>query len=135
MKYFLILGASSFKALIIAHQYMGSKDKKICPEFALNIKKWILSVSPAFWTSRGYGKELSIELKSKEHVKQLVLPNEDNILIEGYLGKLKNLSFYEGIMLEIEGTNGILRMDLSEEEWKRLLSIKTRIDKKLGKGV
>lgn len=65
----------------------------------------------------------SIELKSKEHVKRVALPNENggNVLIEGFLGKLQDLSFTEGIMLEIQGTNGTLRMDLKEEELKRLL--------------
>jgi len=65
----------------------------------------------------------SIELKSKEHVKRIAMPNENggNVLIEGFLGELKGLSFTEGIMLEIEGANGTLRMDLKEEELKRLL--------------
>jgi len=65
----------------------------------------------------------SIELKSKEHVKRVALPNENggSVLIEGFLGKLQDLSFTEGIMLEIQGANGTLRMDLKEEELKRLL--------------
>ena len=77
----------------------------------------------------------SIELKSKEHVKRLVMPNEngDNVLIEGFLGKLQNLSFTEGIMLEIQGTNGTLRMDLKEEELERLLPKGIPIRKKITK--
>jgi len=65
----------------------------------------------------------SIELKSKEHVKRVAIPNENgvNVLIEGFLGELQGLSFIEGIMLEIEGANGTLRMDLKEEELKKLL--------------
>ena len=64
----------------------------------------------------------SIELKSNEFVKSVALPhdNEGQVLIEGSLGKLKNLSFTEGVMLEIEGVNGSLRMDFSEEELKKL---------------
>lgn len=71
----------------------------------------------------------SIELKSKECIKQLALPSEHegNVLIEGFLGTLKTLHFVEGIMLEIEGTNGCLRMDFSEDEWKELLSTGTLI--------
>lgn len=78
----------------------------------------------------------SIELKSKECVKSLALPNENegNVLIEGFLGKLKNLSFTEGIMLEIEGTNGNLRIDFTEKELKELLLKGTPIPKKDGKG-
>jgi len=65
----------------------------------------------------------SIELKSKEHVKRFAMPNENgvNVIIEGFLGELQGLSFVEGIMLEIEGANGTLKMDLKEEELKRLL--------------
>ncbi len=65
----------------------------------------------------------SIELKSKEYVKRIALPNENggNVLLEGFLGKLQNLNFTEGVMLEIQGANGTLRMDLSEKEVQRLL--------------
>ena len=74
----------------------------------------------------------SIELKSKEHVKRVALPNENggNVLIEGFLGKLQDLSFTEGIMLEIQGTNGTLRMDLSEKELERILPKGTTVRKK-----
>jgi hypothetical protein len=67
---------------------------------------------------------VSIELKSRKYVKNLTLldENEGNVLFEGFLGKLKTLRFTEGIMLEIEGTNGNLRMDFTEKEWKELLS-------------
>ena len=77
----------------------------------------------------------SIELKSKEHVKRWAIPNENggNVLIEGFLGNLQGLSFTEGIMLEIQGTNGTLRMDLKEEELKRLLPKETPIRKKTTK--
>lgn len=74
----------------------------------------------------------SIELKSKEHIKRVALPNENggNVLIEGFLGKLQDLSFTEGIMLEIQGTNGTLKMDLSEKELERILPKGTTIRKK-----
>ncbi len=71
----------------------------------------------------------SIELKSIECIKHLVLSdeNEGSVLIEGFLGKLKALRFTEGIMLEIEGTNGCLRFDFDEEEWRVLLFKETSI--------
>ena len=74
-------------------------------------------------SKKGNEHMFSIELNSKEHVRRFALPNENggNVLIEGFLGKLQDLNFTEGIMLEIQGTNGTLRMDLTEEEWKRLL--------------
>lgn len=65
----------------------------------------------------------SIQLKSKDHVKTLALPNdaEGNVLIEGFLGNLESLSFTEGIMLEINGANGSLKMDLTKEDLRGLL--------------
>jgi len=65
----------------------------------------------------------SIELKSKEYIKQFAMPNDakDEVLIEGFLGELEESSFDEGVMLEIRGTNGVLRMDLREEELRKLL--------------
>ena len=76
----------------------------------------------------------SVELKSKQHVKSISLANDDrdNVLIEGFLGKLTGVSFTEGLMLAIEGSNGILRMDLSEKELKKLLAKKPILNKKEG---
>ncbi len=69
------------------------------------------------------GHMFSMELKSKNYVKNLSLSsdNQEDVLIEGFLGDLKRVGFSDGVMLEIEGTNGVLRVDLSEEELKRLL--------------
>lgn len=64
----------------------------------------------------------SIELRSKEHVgldqsKEVVGP----VLLEGTLGKILTLEFVEGVMLELKGTDGVLRMDITESEWNKLL--------------
>lgn len=66
----------------------------------------------------------SIELKSKEYVKRVTMSNEagDCVMFEGFLGELGELSFVEDAMLEIKGVNGILRLDLKEEEFRKLLS-------------
>ena len=64
----------------------------------------------------------SIELKSKEYLKHVAIPNdaEDGVSIEGDLGELEAVGLVEGVVLEIQGTNGSLKMDLKEEELKRL---------------
>ena len=69
------------------------------------------------------GHLFSIELNSKEYLKSLALPSESigDVLIEGFLGDIRSLSFADGIMLEIEGSNGVLRLDLSKEELLELL--------------
>jgi hypothetical protein len=65
----------------------------------------------------------SIELKSKEYLKRVAIPTEagDTVLIEGFLGELEEVDLVEGVMLEIKGAKGILRMDLKEEELNTLL--------------
>lgn len=65
----------------------------------------------------------SIEMKSKKHVKHISLSDEphEHVLFEGSLGKLEELSMVEGAVLEVKGTNGILRIDLSENELRKML--------------
>jgi len=66
----------------------------------------------------------SVELKSKKYVKRVAIPNEaeDNVLFEGFLGKLDELAIIEGVMLQIRGANGILRIELKKEELKKLVT-------------
>jgi len=58
----------------------------------------------------------SIELKSKEFLRNVMISNRmgETVLVEGFLG--------EGAMLELRGSNGVLRMDLKEEEFERLFN-------------
>lgn len=64
----------------------------------------------------------SIELKSKRFLS-LDQPKDvdGSVLVEGTLGELLSKEFVEGAMLEIRGTRGVLRMDISEAEWNNLL--------------
>jgi len=73
-------------------------------------------------TKKAEKHTFSIELKSKEYLKLVAMPNgaKDNVLIEGFLGDLEVVDLVEGAMLEIQGTNGTFKMDLKEEELKRL---------------
>ena len=68
----------------------------------------------------------SVEMKSKRHVKHMSVSNEshDRVLFEGTLGKLLELSLIEGAVLEVRGAHGTLRIDLSEEELRKLLAHK-----------
>jgi len=47
---------------------------------------------------------------------------EETVLVEGFLGELEEVSLVEGAMLELRGSNGVLRMDLKEEELEKLFS-------------
>ncbi len=69
------------------------------------------------------GKErvFSVELKSKRNLKNVTLTNgsSDSVLVEGTIGELVQATFAEGIILEVVGKNGVLRVDLREDEIKK----------------
>jgi hypothetical protein len=77
-------------------------------------------------SQKNFNHMFSVELTSKNFVKRLAIPSDsdDKVLIEGFLGELKEIGITEGIILEIQGTNGILRIDLTEEELRKLLTSK-----------
>jgi len=60
----------------------------------------------------------TVELKSKRNLKNVTLINgsSDSVLVEGTIGELVQATFAEGVILEIVGKNGILRIDLGEDE-------------------
>lgn len=68
----------------------------------------------------------SIELDSSYCVKSISILNDSGgcVLIEGYLGELEEVGLIEGIMLEVKGINGNLRLELNEDELRRALSAK-----------
>jgi hypothetical protein len=60
----------------------------------------------------------SVELKSKRHLKNITLANgfSDKVLVEGTIGELVQATFAEGIILEVVGKKGVIRIDLGESE-------------------
>jgi hypothetical protein len=63
----------------------------------------------------------TVELKSKCNLKNLTLTNgnSDSVLLEGTIGEFVQATFTEGIILEVIGKKGILRIDLEEHEIKK----------------
>ena len=63
----------------------------------------------------------SVELKSKNSLKNVTLVNgsNDSVLIEGTIGELVQATFAEGVVLEVVGKNGVLRLDLGEGDIKK----------------
>jgi hypothetical protein len=63
----------------------------------------------------------SIELKSKTDLKSITLTNgaQDNVLVEGTIGELVQATFAEGVILEIAGKKGTLRINLKEKELRK----------------
>ena len=60
----------------------------------------------------------SVELKNEGAVKRMSFLDKENgqVFFEGCLGKITNINMVEGVMLEIEGDNGTLRLDITQKE-------------------
>jgi len=60
----------------------------------------------------------SIVITSKEHVNSVSINREQDseVMLEGDLGRLHEVKLIEGILLQITGDNGVLRIDLTEKE-------------------
>lgn len=63
----------------------------------------------------------SVELKSKINLKNITLTDgsSDSVLIEGTIGELVQATFAEGVVLEVVGEKGVLRLDLGEDDIKK----------------
>jgi hypothetical protein len=72
----------------------------------------------------GEERLFSIEMKSKEHVKSLTISDEiqGRVLFEGRLGELEGLGIIDSAVLEVRGSNGVVRLELSEGEIRGMLS-------------
>lgn len=64
----------------------------------------------------------SVQLKSKNNVKNVCLGDNSEILFEGYLGDLESLAFIDDSLIEIQGSKGVLRFDLTLEQVYALLN-------------
>jgi hypothetical protein len=64
----------------------------------------------------------SIELNSRLNLKNLTLTNgnTDRVLVEGTLGELVCAGFVEGLLLELLGTKGTLRINLTPGELRKV---------------
>ena len=64
------------------------------------------------------GRVFTVELKTRRALKNASLDegDQDGVQIEGTLGALIGASFRDGVVLEVSGTQGVLRVDLTREE-------------------
>ena len=65
----------------------------------------------------------SVEMKSKQYIKNISISNEsqDKVLFEGNLGKMHDMSLEEDHVLELIGTNGVLRIAVTRLELEKML--------------
>ncbi len=70
----------------------------------------------------------SVELKSKKFVKSFSLSDKgrEGVLIEGVLGELEEIGMLEDAILLINGSHGTLRVDLTEDELRKMLAKKNQ---------
>jgi hypothetical protein len=69
-------------------------------------------------TPRKDERMFTIELRSKGEVKNVALVGDEKIFIEGSLGTFQSARFVEDLILEIIGSNGELRVDLTVDDLK-----------------
>ena len=64
-----------------------------------------------------------MEMASKAHDKSLIVSDEltGRVLFDADIGNLIELSLVDGIVFEVKGTNGTLRVDLREKEIEAIL--------------
>jgi hypothetical protein len=63
------------------------------------------------------GRIFSIELDSGNDLKKVSVPNGSRrILLEGTIGTLREAMFVEDSVLQLVGSGGVLRVDLSRED-------------------
>ena len=69
----------------------------------------------------------SAVLDSKKQVKNITLTDDihQKIFFEADIGQLEQVKFTEGLLLEIVGTKGVLRIDLPIEALRKVVE-KTR---------
>jgi hypothetical protein len=64
----------------------------------------------------------SVELKSKVNLKNVTVrdSSQENVLVEGTLGKLQHAEFADGVVLEVFGDKGVLRVNLTVDDIKKI---------------
>lgn len=73
----------------------------------------------------------SVELKSKKCLKNVTIANgsNENVLVEGTIGKLVETAFVEDVILEVVGKKGVLRINLEQNELKKKAPVEVKKQK------
>ena len=68
----------------------------------------------------------SVEMRSKEYVRKVSVSDNtrDAVIFEGFLGEIEEMGIVEGVILEIRGANGTIRIDVSERDLKKIFNKK-----------
>ena len=76
------------------------------------------------------GRGFTAEISSKRYVKNVSISNEahDRVLFEGFYGELEELNLVEDNVLEVIGTQGTLRIEITRHDLEGLLNRKSECD-------
>ena len=63
-------------------------------------------------------RSFSVELKTKQNLRNVALNNgvTENVLIEGTIGEFSGASFVAEDILEVVGSEGVLRVNVAKQE-------------------
>lgn len=76
------------------------------------------------------GRSFSVEIKSKKHLDRIsILDDDQGVLIEGEFGELCYLSFHEDRLLEVQGSRGVIRIEITRSEIDSLLKPEGYLEK------
>jgi hypothetical protein len=81
-------------------------------------------------TKKDLTHAFSVEMNSRDHMRRISFSDCDSepVLIEGYLGGLRQVELLEDSVLMVAGENGTLRLDLTFQEIRILSTRKSRKD-------
>jgi len=101
--------------------YASTLQSKKC--YVVSCGGWY-SGEKAMTDGKRYDDEraFAIELNSGRDLKNVNFTNwAEHIVLEGSIGTLKHADFVEGIVLELVGTEGVLRVDFSKGDMTKTL--------------
>ena len=72
----------------------------------------------------------SVEIESKKHLTKVSISDKprERVLIEGFLGEFSEIEMIENALIQFKGANGVLRIDLCNDELWQKLSAKKEIE-------
>lgn len=63
------------------------------------------------------GRVFTLELNLRSNVREVAVPGgSQRVVIEGTIGALRRAEFVDETVLEVRGSGGVLRVDLSPED-------------------